>query len=66
MKLRIVEINKLNLSGDVVISYSVERRHCFKWKPLATFKFEDQAVRLLKELSKRKSVIIKTIKETSK
>ena len=66
MKLRIVEINKLNLSGDVVISYSVERRCWFKWKQLATFKFEDQAVRLLKELSKRKSVIIKTIKETSK
>lgn len=66
MKLRIVEINKLNLSGDVVISYSVERRYWFKWKSLATFKFEDQAVRLLKELSKRKSVIIKTIKETSK
>ena len=62
MKLRIVEINKLNLSGDVVISYSVERWYWFKWKPLAAFKFEEQAVRLLKELSKRKSVIIKTIK----
>ncbi len=67
MKLRIVEVNKLNTRAEVDIKYVLQTRKWFKWKDLATFLCESDANVLMSELLKRKSLVIKTVtKEKSK